>query len=244
MTLFDSWVLLARLVRPQGRKGEAIAEIFTDFPDRFAAQPRVFLSNPAKPAEEAREALVERHWLHQGRIVFKFKGIDTMNDAETLRGLEVVIPASERTPLAGDAVYIGDLIGCRVIDLNAPVASDAEAGRVVGEIVDVERSLGGAPDLLVVRAAPTLASHPNAQRPCVGAPGSPGRGNPGTAAENVPGPDKRPRRGRRTKDAPELLIPFAKLYLVSIDLAGQRVTMRLPPGLTELNAVDIEREPD
>jgi 16S rRNA processing protein RimM len=206
MAAENQWVLLARLVRPQGRKGEVIADIFTDFPERFSKQPRVFL---AGKSSQPREAMLERHWLHQGRIVFKFKGVDSINDAETLRGLEVVVPVEERILLKDDAVYIGDLIGCKVIDLAGETEVD------VGEIEDVERGQGGAPDLLVVR--PSLpVSKPGVEE-----------------AEETPS-----RRGKRAKKPPELLIPFAKKYLVSVDVADKRVLMRLPHGLTELNAAE------
>ena len=214
------WVLLARLVRPQGRKGEIIADIFTDFPDRFKAQPRVFLGSGltnqapfAKPANPPREAIIERHWLHQGRIVFKFQGIDSINDADTLRGLEVVIPVEERVPLEDDAVYIGDLVGCRIIDLTPQPAMD------IGEVLDVERGLGGAPDLLVVQpVAPQREAEP--------------------VVENT----ERPRRGKRAKKLPELLVPFVKKYLVSVDVANKRLEMKLPPGLSDLNANADEQE--
>ncbi len=192
------WVLLARLVRPQGRKGEVIAEIFTDFPDRFQQRPKVFLAT-AKELTPTREALIEKHWLHQGRVVLKFQGIDSINDAETLRGLEVVVPAEERVPLKDDAVYIGDLIGCRLVDVAGEEAVD------VGEIIDVERSQAPAPDLLVV--------------------------SPHT--ENV-------RHNAGTRKTEPLLIPFAKSYLVTVEVAAKRVTMHLPAGLVELNAVPAD----
>ncbi len=90
------WIRIAHLLRPQGRRGELIAEIFTDFPDRFAQRPAVFLqahgaaSGSQRPAPP-RPMTVEAHWLHKGRIVLKLQGIDSISDAETLRGLDVVI---------------------------------------------------------------------------------------------------------------------------------------------------------
>ncbi len=218
----NEWVLLARLVRPQGRKGEIIADIFTDFPEKFAARSRVFLAaaegSPARQTLAPREALIERHWLHQGRIVFKFKGIDSINDADPLRGLEVVIPASERAPLEDDAVYIGDLIGCQLIDLG----EDGTAAEVtVGEIIDVERGLLGAPDLLVVR---TPAAPPPEPEP--------------------PPAGKVARRGKRARKAPEVLVPFARKYLSRVDISSKRVDMRLPPGLLALNALGPGEQQD
>ena len=46
-----------------------------------------------------REAKVESHWLHKGRVVLKFSQVDSMAEAEKLRGWEVVIPREERMPL-------------------------------------------------------------------------------------------------------------------------------------------------
>ena len=74
------FVLLAHLIRTQGRHGELIADILTDFPERFAERKHVWLLPPdAKGAP--REAEIERHWLHKGRVVLKFVGIDSISDA-------------------------------------------------------------------------------------------------------------------------------------------------------------------
>ncbi len=138
-----TWVLLARIVRPQGRRGEVLADIFTDFPEHFTERKRLFL-RPPQGTETMREARVESHWLHKGRVVLKFSQVDSIADAETLRGFEVVIPREERMPLEGDAVYVSDLLGVRVIDVSRGGAEDA------GEITDVEPEAAG-PAMLVVR---------------------------------------------------------------------------------------------
>ncbi len=75
------WVIVAKIVRPQGRHGEALAELLTDFPERFAERN---LSSPTKKSAP-RPIELERHWLHPGRIVFKFAGIETITDAGQLR---------------------------------------------------------------------------------------------------------------------------------------------------------------
>jgi 16S rRNA processing protein RimM len=140
-----AWVLLARIVRPQGRRGEVLADIFTDFPEHFAARKRLFLRPPAGARPDTlREATVESNWLHQGRVVLKFSQVDSIAEAESLRGFEVVIPREERMPLDGDAVYISDLLGLRVIDVSRNGSEDA------GEITDVEPE-GAGPAMLVIR---------------------------------------------------------------------------------------------
>jgi 16S rRNA processing protein RimM len=182
------YVRLARLIRPQGRHGELLAEILTDFPQRFAQQPEVWLL-PAAAGKPPRAAVIERAWPHKGRIVLKFAGVDSINDAETLRGWQVAVAREQRMRLEDDAVYIGDLIGCHVID-------EANDGADLGPVLDVTRGQHGSADLLVL--------------------------------------------GQGKED--ELLIPFAKSYIVSLDLAQRRLRMRLPAGLTALNAPPSEEE--
>jgi 16S rRNA processing protein RimM len=136
-------------VRPQGRHGEILADILTDFPERFSERKRLFLvppetsQNTAAKKHPPREILLERHWLHKGRIVFKFAGIDSINDAEALRGLDVAIPASEQAELTDGAVYISALMGCEVVNLAS------EPGAIVGRVLDVDREAA----LLVVEDA-------------------------------------------------------------------------------------------
>ncbi len=137
----EEWVIVAKIVRPQGRHGEALAELLTDFPERFAERKRLFLLS-AKSAP--RPIDLERHWLHQGRIVLKFAGIDSINDIETLRGLEVAIPKAQRAPLEDGAVYIADLIGCTLVDRRNQ--------QRVGKIVEVDRQSTSTP-LLVVKTS-------------------------------------------------------------------------------------------
>jgi 16S rRNA processing protein RimM len=145
ITADSSWVLLARIVRPQGRSGEVLAEIFTDFPERFAERQGLYLRPPTgAPTAAMRQAKVEAQWLHKGRVVLKFSHVASIADAENLRGFEVVIPREERIPLEGDAVYVSDLLGVRVIDVSGGCAEDA------GEITDVEPE-GAGPAMLVIR---------------------------------------------------------------------------------------------
>lgn len=139
----NPWVTLAHIVRPQGRRGEVLADLLTDFPERFAERKRLFLVPPDEKTEP-RPVQLEEFRLMPGRVVLKFSGTDSINDAETLRGLDVVIPLEERAPLDPDSAYIDDLIGCSVYD-NA-----SGAPRLVGSIVHVDRQ-ATVSDLLVVQ---------------------------------------------------------------------------------------------
>ncbi len=135
-----AWVWLARIRKTQGRKGEVLAEILTDFPEKFAERKRVWLLAADKQTgDQAREAELRSHWLNKsqaGGVVLHFAGVDSINDAEALRGLIVAVPRAERVPLADDEVYVGDLIGCSLVDVAA------QPERMVGVIEDVDREAG------------------------------------------------------------------------------------------------------
>jgi 16S rRNA processing protein RimM len=140
-----NWVVLARIVRPQGRRGELLADILTDFPEKFASRSRLFLRpENAGALDSVREVNLQAHWFHKNRVVLKFTGVDSINDAEILRKHEVVIPLAERMPLTEDAIYISDLLGMRVLDVSSGSARDA------GEVVDVAPE-GAGPAMLAVR---------------------------------------------------------------------------------------------
>jgi 16S rRNA processing protein RimM len=120
------WIVLAQILRPQGRKGEVVADLYTDFPERFDGQPRVWLAppgfadQPSADTKATQPAEVISHWLpvgrNAGRVVLHFAGVDSIEQAEKLAGKEVVVPATERVPLEPGAAYISDLVGCTVYD--------------------------------------------------------------------------------------------------------------------------------
>jgi 16S rRNA processing protein RimM len=165
MTTAEEWVWLARIRRPQGRKGEVFADILTDFPERFAERRRLWLlregaskgagsaaeSRIPSPGSLPREVELAAHWLHKGGVVLHFAGIDSISAAETLSGLVVAIPRTERAALGEDEVYVGDLIGCTLVDVAKADAPQTEPV-VVGEIEEVDRTAGPVA-LLVVRGA-------------------------------------------------------------------------------------------
>ncbi len=146
----ERWVLLARIRKPQGRKGEVFAEILTDFPDKFKERRQLWLlsaqGSAAAAAVAPRQVELLNHWLHKGGVVLHFAGVDSITAAEALKGMTVAIPREERAELGEDEVYVGDLIGCVLVDV-----AGAEPA-IVGEIENIDRS-GGAAPLLVVRGA-------------------------------------------------------------------------------------------
>lgn len=129
----SQFLAIARIVKPQGRRGEVIAELATDFPDRFNALRNVYLENPGKSPFPA---LLENVWKHKSRIVLKFAGIDTIEAASHLRGALVLIPSSERVDLPENSYYWSELVGCRVV-----LSSPKPASRI-GTVTAVEPTGG------------------------------------------------------------------------------------------------------
>jgi 16S rRNA processing protein RimM len=150
-----SWIVLAHLLRPQGRKGEVLAELLTDFPDRFKTRPQVFLARPdfKGPPSEARSVEISSSWLplgrNKGRIVLHFLGIESISAAESIAGLDVIVPSEERLPLDSESVYISDLIGCVVYD----------GGVKVGLVGDVQFPTTPDGSARLEDAAPLLEVH-------------------------------------------------------------------------------------
>lgn len=113
MTAFCDLVLVGRVVKPQGRRGEVAVEPFSDRSDRFPSLSSAFV---AAPDGEAREVRVEACFAHKRRFVLKLAGIDSIDAAETLRGAELRIAESELAPLPEGSYYYHQLTGLRVDD--------------------------------------------------------------------------------------------------------------------------------
>jgi len=137
-------VTVAHILRPRGNKGEVAAELLTDFPDRLAQQKEFFLTaNAGSPRTIAlRSFWIDRN--HPGMCVFHFEGVNSIDDAEKLRGLDIGIPWEQRADLPAGSYFVSDLIGCSVFELPATpsvVASSpcslAEAPLLLGQVRDV-----------------------------------------------------------------------------------------------------------
>ena len=138
----DQYLAIARIARPQGRHGEVVADILTDFPERFQKLRRAYLESAAG---ESQLVDIEKTWPHKGRIVLKFAGVDSINQADSLRGLHVFIRTEDRVTLPEHHYYVWELQGCRVMRERAGVSEE------VGTVMDIERT-GGVDLLRVTRA--------------------------------------------------------------------------------------------
>lgn len=127
------WVTVAVLGKTRGNRGEILAFPLSSKPERFESLREVFLFGSGDRYQ------IESTWFHDGALVFKFQGIDTISAAEELRGAEVRVPKSQRIPLEAGEFFQSDLIGCEVVD--------QETGESLGRVSDWNES--GGPGLLV-----------------------------------------------------------------------------------------------
>ncbi len=123
-------VTLARILRPQGRRGEVAAEILTDFPERLKTLREAFLSDGRTAP---RRVAILSCWLHKSQAIFHFESCLEIADAEKLRGLEVQVPLAERLPLPPGRYYITDLAGCEVWESSGRRLGDVREVQLVGE---------------------------------------------------------------------------------------------------------------
>ena len=122
-------VTLARILRPWGRRGEVAAEILTDFPQRLTEMREAWLAGERSAPRLGRIISCR---IHLGQAIFYFEGVQTISDAEALRGLEVQVPLAERAPAGLGRYYVTDLIGCRVWEEGAAAP--------LGAVQDVQRT--------------------------------------------------------------------------------------------------------
>ncbi|MHB0870055.1 MAG: ribosome maturation factor RimM [Chloroflexota bacterium] len=116
------YIVIARVVSPQGNKGEVKAEVITDFPERFASTSAVYLGPDHQRIE------VEGHHFLKDALVLKLKGIDSIEQAERLRGKLVEVPEEEAVKLPEDHYFWHQILGLRVVTLD---------GELLGKVDDI-----------------------------------------------------------------------------------------------------------
>lgn len=140
------WVTVGVLTRPYGMRGEMRVRLETDFPERFQAGARLYWWIPPTPEDEQSEATepfpkrrqkkpprtpkpqecyIEYARWQGNTLILKLRGVDTIHQAEALRGAWLMIPPEERMPLGENEYYIDDLIGMEVF---------TETGERVGKL--------------------------------------------------------------------------------------------------------------
>jgi 16S rRNA processing protein RimM len=130
-------IVIARAVRTRGLKGEVVAELLTDFPDRFAVVDQLVA---IATADQRKVVELEDYWFQKDRVILKFTGYDDIDKAGELVGCEFAIPDADRVPLEDGEYYDFELEGCTV---------RLQDGFIVGSVQEVLKT-GGTEILLIV----------------------------------------------------------------------------------------------
>jgi 16S rRNA processing protein RimM len=141
---FDELALVGQVARPHGLRGQVIVNVETDFPkERFVAGAELFVLR----GRQIETVMIETVRFKDGRPIIGFKGIESIEGAETLAGTELRIPREQLSALPQNVFYRHDLVGCRV---------EREDGSVVGVVTDVEIESGGNRLVVEVAGEPVL----------------------------------------------------------------------------------------
>lgn len=146
-------VAIAKIAKTRGLRGELVADILTDFPERFDGLERVFA---VKQNGEKQEITIEKFWLQKDRIVLKFKNFDTIEQAETLRDFEICVTEDEAVELEEDEFFDWELQDCAV---------ETVEGRQIGAVKELLRT--GGTEILVVQGEMKDYLIPFAESICV-----------------------------------------------------------------------------
>ena len=136
---WEAMVLVGRVARPHGIRGDVVVNPDTDFADERFAVGALLWTRVAGVVEQVK---VVRAAFGGRRPVVGFEGASDVADAERLAGVELRVPEDALAKLEPGAYYLHQLVGCRV---------ETTAGEPVGEVVRVE---GGSGASLLVVAGP------------------------------------------------------------------------------------------
>ncbi len=132
----DALITVARATKTRGLKGELVADLLTDFPERFESVSRIF---GLSPAQDRQELELEDYWFQNDRVILKFQGFDTVEAAQALVGFSFALPEEERVKLPDGEFYDWELEGCSV---------EQSDGSTVGKVSKILRT--GGVELLAV----------------------------------------------------------------------------------------------
>jgi 16S rRNA processing protein RimM len=133
---WDAMILVGRIARPHGIRGQVVVNPETDFVEERFSPGATFWTRASGGPEQL---TVTSARVQNGRPVVAFEGFASIDDVERLAGLELRVPEEALTPLEAGTYYHHQLVGCVV---------QTAAGDRVGEVVRVDGGSGGS--LLVV----------------------------------------------------------------------------------------------
>ena len=149
----EELVTIAKVAKTRGLRGEVVAELLTDFPERFNGLVDIIGTLPNGNRIDLK---IERFFLQKGRIVMKFADYDTIDQGEELRGVEISVPESEAVKLETDEFFDWQLEGCKVETIG---------GEVIGTVRELLRT--GGTEVLIVAGPEKDFIIPFAESICV-----------------------------------------------------------------------------
>ena len=149
----DDLVAIAKVARPHGLRGEVVAEILTDFPERFGELEKVVV-----PSEDGSrtDLQIESFRFQKGRVLLKFEGLNTVESVEHLRNAEICVPEEESVELEDGEFYDWELEGCKVVTID---------GIEIGTVKELMRT--GGTEILVVQGVEKDFLVPFAESICI-----------------------------------------------------------------------------
>ena len=130
MAIREDLVIVGRIRRPHGVRGELFVQLMTDEPDAvYASGRRVFGGSVEGDADDDAPTLtiVETRPFKDGLLV-QFREIADRDEAETWNGRHLLVPENELAPLAEGEVYVHELKGMTV---------ELSSGEALGTVADV-----------------------------------------------------------------------------------------------------------
>ncbi|MCL4251559.1 MAG: 16S rRNA processing protein RimM [Anaerolineae bacterium] len=134
------YLVLGKLLRPHGVRGEVRMHVLTAYPERLADLEYVYLSED-EAGTSVTAYMLEHVRLHQGYALLTLGGIDGRDQAEPLRQLYVLVDMDHAVPLEEGEFYLYELIGVEVSTVE---------GERLGTLVDVIET--GANDVYVIKS--------------------------------------------------------------------------------------------
>ena len=136
----DGWLEIGKIVAPQGMKGELRVYPSTDFPERFEVAGLRWLLRPNATEPEEVELVKGRFLEGKNLYVIQLRDVKYRDEAEELRGCQLLVPEGDRPELGEDEYHLMDLVGLPVFM--------QDDGKLIGTVVDL---INAGNDLLEVR---------------------------------------------------------------------------------------------
>jgi 16S rRNA processing protein RimM len=133
------FLLLGRVLRPHGVRGELRVEIITAYPERVVEGRRVYLGTDPQEANTAEARRVTHARRHQQYLILELEGITDRNTAELYRDHYVMVALEDAVPLEEGEFYLFQVLGIDVY---------TDEGEYLGQVSDVIET--GANDVYVV----------------------------------------------------------------------------------------------